>query len=37
MADRDESGSRALWLFLTGLPLLLIGGFAQIVTAGMTG
>lgn len=37
LADRDESGSRAPWLVLAGLPLLLIGGLAQIVTVGMNG
>ena len=37
LADRDESGPRALWLVLAGLPLLLVGGLAQIITAGMNG
>ncbi len=37
MADRTEHGSRARWLLLAALPLLLIGGAAQLVTAGTNG
>lgn len=37
LADRDEGGRRSLWLVVAGLPLLLVGGLAQILTAGMNG
>ncbi|MDQ3569203.1 MAG: hypothetical protein M3450_01540 [Actinomycetota bacterium] len=37
IADRGEHGSRTRWLVLAGLPLVLIAGVAQVVTAGMNG
>ncbi len=37
MADRGEDRPRSLWLVRAGLPLLLLGGVAQIVTAGVNG
>lgn len=35
MADRDGDGSRTRWLLLAGIPLVLIGGAAQVLTAGV--
>ena len=37
MADRDEDRSRIRWLLLAGLPLLVVGGAAQVLTAGVNG
>lgn len=35
MADRDGGGSRTRWLLLAGTPLVLIGGVAQVLAAGV--
>ena len=37
MADRGKHVARIRWLLLAGLPLLLVGGVAQIATAGISG
>ncbi len=36
MADRDGGGSRTRRLLLAGIPLVLIGGVVQVLTAGVT-
>lgn len=35
MAGRDFGGSRTRWLLRSGIPLVLIGGVAQVLTAGV--
>ena len=37
LADGGEHVARIRWLLLAGLPLLLVGGVAQIATAGISG
>ena len=35
LADRDERSSRIRWIAVAGLPLVLVGGVTQVLTAGV--